>query len=338
MDRAGPPRRERLGPGPPVRGPGNGGRTGPGGSCTQTPPPACSETLVADANALGYGPNDPAAARVDAGELRDQLRCQKRIGRAISHYVGTKLRLLVLGRSEEDAEAMAIRQLDRLEDDCAVPVVQDASGVVVPAVHDADRLSLDDLKKESVFEGNVQFTQGSLMLRADRVVVRQDEQGFNYAFATGGPAYFRQKREGFDEYIEGFAQRLEYDGKQDKVEMFTEARVKKGIDEVRGRSRFKPWTVLGAGLLVSVVTAGIPLLFGGTVLEVGFWTLELPLIGAVKVSSALAFDVGVYLAVVGLVLMAFEAFGDKPAQPTEVAAVTELRAPGLACSGGEKFA
>jgi lipopolysaccharide export system protein LptA len=103
-----------------------------------------------------------------------------------------------------------------------------------PVNIEADRLSLDDLKKESLFEGNVQLTQGSLMLRADRVVVRQDEQGFNYAFATGAPAYFRQKREGFDEYIEGFAQRLEYDGKQDKVEMFTEARVKKGIDEVRG--------------------------------------------------------------------------------------------------------
>ena len=103
-----------------------------------------------------------------------------------------------------------------------------------PVNIEADRLSLDDIKKESIFEGNVQLTQGSLMLRADRVVVRQDEQGFNYAFATGAPAYFRQKREGFDEFIEGFAQRLEYDGKQDKMEMFTEARVKKGIDEVRG--------------------------------------------------------------------------------------------------------
>ncbi len=99
---------------------------------------------------------------------------------------------------------------------------------------EADRLSLDDLKKESVFEGNVQLTQGSLMLRADRIVVRQDEQGFNYAVAYGSPAYIRQKREGYDEYIEGYAQRLEYDGKQDKVEMFTSARIKKGIDEVRG--------------------------------------------------------------------------------------------------------
>lgn len=94
-----------------------------------------------------------------------------------------------------------------------------------------------------------------------------------------------------------------------------------GIDEVRGRSRFKPWTVLGAGVLVSAVTAAIPLLFGGNVLEVGFWTLDLPLIGDVKMSSALAFDVGVYLAVVGLVLMAFEAFGDEPADPAEIAEV-----------------
>jgi lipopolysaccharide export system protein LptA len=128
----------------------------------------------------------------------------------------------------------------------AAGVLLAAAALAMPAAHaeradrakpvnvEADRLSLDDIKKESVFEGNVQLTQGSLLLRADRVVVRQDEQGFNYAFATGAPAYFRQKREGFDEYIEGFAQRLEYNGKQDKMEMFTEARVKKGIDEVRG--------------------------------------------------------------------------------------------------------
>ena len=49
-------------------------------------------------------------------------------------------------------------------------------------------------------------------------------------------------------------------------------------------------------------------------LEVGFATLDLPLIGTVNVSSALAFDVGVYLAVVGMVLMAFEAFGDGPSR------------------------
>ena len=103
-----------------------------------------------------------------------------------------------------------------------------------PVNIEADRMTVDDLKKESVFEGNVTLIQGSMSLRADRVVVRQDAGGFNYAFAYGKPAYFRQKREGLDEYIEGYAERMEYDGKQDKVQLFTNAHVKKGIDEVKG--------------------------------------------------------------------------------------------------------
>jgi multicomponent Na+:H+ antiporter subunit A len=86
-----------------------------------------------------------------------------------------------------------------------------------------------------------------------------------------------------------------------------------GVDEVRARSRFRPWTVLGAGLLVATVTATMPLLFGGSVLEVGYVSLHPPGFGTVALSSALAFDTGVYLAVVGMVLMVYEAFGDDPA-------------------------
>jgi len=85
-----------------------------------------------------------------------------------------------------------------------------------------------------------------------------------------------------------------------------------GIDEVRGRSRFRPWTVLGAGVLLAASTAAAPLLFGGSVLEVGYTTLTIPVLGDVNLSSALAFDSGVYIAVVGMVLMAFEAFGERP--------------------------
>ncbi|HKY77589.1 MAG TPA: hydrogen gas-evolving membrane-bound hydrogenase subunit E [Acidimicrobiia bacterium] len=87
-----------------------------------------------------------------------------------------------------------------------------------------------------------------------------------------------------------------------------------GIDEVRGRSRFRPWTVLGAGLLLAAITATVPVFAGGSVLEVGLVSLDLPVLGAVKISSALAFDTGVYLAVVGMVLMVFEAFGEDPAE------------------------
>jgi multicomponent Na+:H+ antiporter subunit A len=87
-----------------------------------------------------------------------------------------------------------------------------------------------------------------------------------------------------------------------------------GIDEVRALSRFRPWTVLGAGLLLAAGTAAAPLLGGGAVLEAGRARFDLPLVGAVSVSSTLAFDTGVYVVVVGMVLMAFEAFGDDPAE------------------------
>jgi multicomponent Na+:H+ antiporter subunit A len=90
-----------------------------------------------------------------------------------------------------------------------------------------------------------------------------------------------------------------------------------GIDDVRSLSRARPWTVLGAGLLVSAVTAAMPLLFGGAVLEAALVEGDLPLLGHVKVGSALAFDVGVYLVVLGLVLMVFESFGDDPRVPAK---------------------
>jgi lipopolysaccharide export system protein LptA len=105
-----------------------------------------------------------------------------------------------------------------------------------PVNIEADRLTVDDAKKESVFEGNVTVSQGTLLLKADRVVVRQDAGGFNYAYAYGKPAYFKQKRDGYDEYVEGQGERLEYDGKADKMHVFTNAEIRKGADEVKGDS------------------------------------------------------------------------------------------------------
>ena len=83
-----------------------------------------------------------------------------------------------------------------------------------------------------------------------------------------------------------------------------------GIDDVRSLARVRPWTILGTGLLLASVTATVPLLFGDAPLEAASWEVDIPLFGHVKLSSVLAFDAGVYLVVVGLVLMVFEAFGD----------------------------
>jgi len=100
---------------------------------------------------------------------------------------------------------------------------------------ESDRMRIDDAGKSSVFEGKVLMTQGTLRIRADKVTVRQDKDGYQYGSASGNPASFRQKRDGADEYIEGEAERIEYNGKLDRVEFFNRARLRREpADEVRG--------------------------------------------------------------------------------------------------------
>lgn len=99
---------------------------------------------------------------------------------------------------------------------------------------EADRVTVDDAKQISTFTGRVVLTQGTLIIRGDRMEVRQDNEGFKNGITWGNLAYFRQKRDGYDEYIEGWAERIEYDSRADKMQMFNRASMKKGADEVRG--------------------------------------------------------------------------------------------------------
>ena len=110
---------------------------------------------------------------------------------------------------------------------------------------EADKMSYDDLKQVTIFTGHVVATKGTILIKADRVTVHQDPQGYQYATGTMDAkskdlAYFRQKREGIDEYVEGNAERIDYDGKQDLTTLTTRATVRRlqGLttlmDEVHG--------------------------------------------------------------------------------------------------------
>lgn len=116
----------------------------------------------------------------------------------------------------------------------AIPLHAEKADREKPIQVEADRVSLDDLNKLSIFEGNVVLTQGTLLVKADKVTVRQDAEKAQYATALGRPLSFRQKRDGADDYIEGWAERLEYDGKRNQVELFQKARLKRNNDEIRG--------------------------------------------------------------------------------------------------------
>jgi lipopolysaccharide export system protein LptA len=95
---------------------------------------------------------------------------------------------------------------------------------------EADTLRYDDVKQVSVFSGNVLLTKGSIVVRAAQIDVRQDADGYQFGIITGTPdklAFFRQKRESLDEFIEGESELIEYDGRADVVKFVRKATLRR---------------------------------------------------------------------------------------------------------------
>ena len=103
-----------------------------------------------------------------------------------------------------------------------------------PLLMEADRVTVDDAKQTSTFEGSVQMRQGTLLIEASKIVVKQDKQGHSQVTATGQLAHFRQKREGVNEYAEGYGERIEYDSMAETANIFGQARVKREGDDAQG--------------------------------------------------------------------------------------------------------
>jgi lipopolysaccharide export system protein LptA len=108
-----------------------------------------------------------------------------------------------------------------------------------PTQIEANRMSADDVKRMTIFEGNVILTKGTIAVRADRIIVRQDAEGFQLTSATGAPVRFKQKldpKEGEKEgqWMDGEALRVEIDERKQTLELFDNARVNRGGDQVTG--------------------------------------------------------------------------------------------------------
>lgn len=118
----------------------------------------------------------------------------------------------------------------------ALPALAERGDRDKPVNLESDTVEINDLTRVSVYQGNVRLSQGTLLITSAKLVVVQDDDGFSKSSATGNPAYFKQKREGVDEFVEGWAQRIDYDAKREQVEMHSQARIKRGADEVRGNT------------------------------------------------------------------------------------------------------
>ena len=145
-----------------------------------------------------------------------------------------------------------------------LPALAERADREKPVNLEADKVTVDDRTRTHVFEGNVVFTQGTLTIKANKVVVTQDATGYQKGVATsgeGGLARFRQKREGIDEWMEGEAERIEHDAKTEITRFFVRAYVKSGGDEVRGQyieynSLTENYTVTNSSDAKSVPSAG----------------------------------------------------------------------------------
>jgi lipopolysaccharide export system protein LptA len=121
----------------------------------------------------------------------------------------------------------------------ALPAVAEKADRDKPTQVEANRMTADDVRRLNIFEGDVIVTKGTIRLTCDRLVVRQDAEGFQFATATGRPARFRQRqdakpgdKEGI--WVEGEALRIELDDRKQQIELFDNARVNRGGDEVAG--------------------------------------------------------------------------------------------------------
>ena len=109
---------------------------------------------------------------------------------------------------------------------CLGPVRAENADRNKPMNAEADALRYDDLKQTSVFTGNVVITKGSTIIRGAQVDVRQDPEGYQQAVVVSAPgklAFYRKKREGVDEFIEGEGNRIEYDSRLDVVKFLGNA-------------------------------------------------------------------------------------------------------------------
>jgi lipopolysaccharide export system protein LptA len=113
-----------------------------------------------------------------------------------------------------------------------------------PTQVEANHGTYDESKQMNVFTGNVVLTRGTLVMHADKMTVRKDAAGNQFATlyaAPGSVTKFRQKRDGGkDIWIDGSAaDRIEYDTKTEIAKLFKNAKIKmteagKITDEVEG--------------------------------------------------------------------------------------------------------
>jgi lipopolysaccharide export system protein LptA len=106
-----------------------------------------------------------------------------------------------------------------------------------PIEIDAASSTADLANNVQLLEGRVVLSQGTMRITAEKMRLKRDAQDNIFAElfgAPGGQISFREKREGFNDFMEGTADRAEFDDKTNTIKLFNNARLKNGGDVLTG--------------------------------------------------------------------------------------------------------
>ena len=143
----------------------------------------------------------------------------------IAHFLSQPARLLTAALLLATASVAGAQSLGGSKSSTAPK--EDPSTLIL-----SDTLHYDDTKKESTFTGSVVMTRGLMTMTSDVLVLREDDQGFQYGTATvkgGKRVFIRQERPENFEVLEGVGQRAEYDGKTEIFDLIGQAVVTRYI-------------------------------------------------------------------------------------------------------------
>lgn len=102
---------------------------------------------------------------------------------------------------------------------------------------DAAAAKSDIANNVQTLDGGVVLTQGTMRITADRMILRRDAKENIFAELqglNGNQISFKEKREGFNDFMEGAADRAEFDQATNTIKLFTRAKLKNGNDVLSG--------------------------------------------------------------------------------------------------------
>ena len=107
-----------------------------------------------------------------------------------------------------------------------------------PADIDADDVEIDFKTGKRIFTGNVRVIQGTLRIKADKIVAQYKDGELYDATAYGSPAKFRQRPDDKPDDVEGEGKTIYVHGKNNTITLIKNASLKQGFDTARGQEIF----------------------------------------------------------------------------------------------------